>query len=475
MGFLPAASVPDTFYVTGTPTGMQQWHPLKNYGFDGNRQNVAIGDVIQAMGRRTPDSSIAQRHFRFAFILVVPEGTDASAADLGKIDQFRQQYENAYAKFASGNAAADTSLRRALSLSLAPAAGIVAGLPGTATIAVATPPAADLAITPQTVHGYASLPASVTLYAGASTVSFPFAGVTAGVEEVTAAPADPAYETAYARVQVAGAAQLKLVATGTNPVSVQLTDANGLVYSGARILTSVPPDGSVIPTSAVTDVNGRAVFQWAPGSAPTNVLQLSLEALPAVMVTVRAGTAVPSITAAVNAASFQPGVAAGALEAIFGAHLGGAQIMLNGAAVPVSYSGDTQVNFYVPPDARLGAGTLTVQGASGLQASTGITVTAVQPGIFAAAPIAGTNDLAIYGTGLGPTLAGADGLQHTVITPVVFLGAVPLQPLFSGLSPGTPGLYQINVAIPPGLARGPQDILVSVNLAHSNTVRIEVP
>ena len=50
-----------------------------------------------------------------------------------------------------------------------------------------------------------------------------------------------------------------------------------------------------------------------------------------------------------------------------------------------------------------------------------------------------------------------------------------MQPLFSGLSPGTPGLYQINVAIPPGLSPGPQDILVSVNMAHSNTLYIEVP
>jgi uncharacterized protein (TIGR03437 family) len=61
-----------------------------------------------------------------------------------------------------------------------------------------------------------------------------------------------------------------------------------------------------------------------------------------------------------------------------------------------------------------------------------------------------------------------------VSTPVVFIGAVPVQPLFSGLSPRTPGLYQINVAMPPGLGPGPQDILVSVNLAHSNPIRIEV-
>jgi uncharacterized protein (TIGR03437 family) len=190
--------------------------------------------------------------------------------------------------------------------------------------------------------------------------------------------------------------------------------------------------------------------------------------------TLRAGSAVPVIASVVNAASFQPGIAAGALETIFGANLAGARVLLNGAAVPVIYTGDTQVNFYAPADTRLGAGALTVLGASGVQASTGIIVNSVQPGIFAVVPIAGTNDLAIYGTGFGPTAGSADGLQHTLITPAVFIGAVPVQPIFSGLSPGTPGLYQINVAVPPGLGSGPQDILVSVNMAHSNTVRVEV-
>jgi len=475
MGFLPAASVTDTFYVSGTPPGMQQWHPLKNYGFDGNRQNVSIHDVIQAMGRRTPDYTIAQRHFRFAFILVVPQGTDPSAADLAKIDQFRQQYEAAYGKFASSNAASDTSLRHSLNLSLAPAAGVVAGLGATLTITVATSPQFDLSIALQTLHGYTGLPASVTLPAGAASVSIPFAGVQPGVEDVTAIPADSSYETAYARVQVAGAAELKLIATGTSPVSVQLTDANGLLYAGARILASPSAGGSVVPSSAITDAQGRATFQWIPGVAEDNDLQLSVASFPAVAITLHAGSAVPAISAVVNAASFQPGIAAGALETIFGAHLTGAQVMLNGSAMPISFSGDSQINFYAPADTRLGAGTLTVQGASGWQASTSVTVASIEPGIFAVVPIAGTNNLAIYGTGFGPTSSGIDGLQHTAITPVVFVGATPAQPLFSGLSPGTPGLYQINVAIPAGLSYGPQDILVSVNLAHSNTIRIEVP
>lgn len=464
MGFRPPSDVPDTFYVSGAPSYMQQWHPLSGVSFDGTRHDVSAADVIQAMGRRTPDDTIAQRHFRFGFILVVPQGTEPSAADLAKLDGFRSRFEAAYSRYTSANAAADTALRRSLTLSISP---VVAGLAVTGAIHVSTPPAYDLTIQLQPRHGFASLPATATIRAGTTTAWFPFSGVRPGVEEITAVPSDAAYETAYARVQVAGAAELKLVAISVNPVTVELTDANGLVYAGAGIVAA--GDGSVTPSSAVTDADGRAVFQWTPAPAPSSVLRLSVESLPAVRLTLREGTAVPAITAVVNSACFEPGIAAGALQTIFGVHLSGATVSLNGAPVPVTYSSDSQINFYAPPETRLGPGTLNVQGTA-----VDVNVTAVQPGIFAAVPIPGTRDLAIYCTGLGPTAAAADGLQHTVITPVVFLGATPVQPLFSGLSPGTPGLYQINVAIPPSLAPGAHDILVSVNLAHSNTVRLEV-
>ena len=63
----------------------------------------------------------------------------------------------------------------------------------------------------------------------------------------SATPADPSYETAFARVQVAAPAQLTLRTVSGDaqlanrieplpaPVVVQLTDVNGLPYPGARI------------------------------------------------------------------------------------------------------------------------------------------------------------------------------------------------------------------------------------------------
>jgi len=474
MGFRPDGDVPDTlFYVTNySPNVWPVLHPLRGVGFDGTRNFVTIGDVIQAMGRRTPDYTVAQRHFRFAFILVVAQGSQPSAADLAQIDTYRQQFEPFYLLASSHNATADTTLKRSMQISLSPAGGVVAGTATTAGITFQTPPAAAMRIQLQAPNGYASVPPSVDVPAGAAGVSFPVAGVKAGVEEVQATPSDAAYETAFARVQVADASLLKLVPVSVpGSVAVELTDANNLTYSGARIVASLDSGGSVSPPAALTDAQGRAVFQWTPGTAPINTLVLALDGAPSVSAKFVAGSAAPLITAVVNSASFAPGIAPGTLETIFGYNLAGGKVLLSGTALPLLYVSDGQINFYVPQDAPQGPATVTVVTPSGIEADASVNLAAVAPGIFGGAVTGGT--LQIYCTGLGPTQAG--GAQQTVLTPTVFIGAVPVAPIASGLWQGIPGLYQVVVTLPDGIAPGPQPVMLSVDLAHSNPVTIVVP
>jgi uncharacterized protein (TIGR03437 family) len=102
---------------------------------------------------------------------------------------------------------------------------------------------------------------------------------------------------------------------------------------------------------------------------------------------------------------------------------------------------------------------------NGERVSRSVAVEALQPGIFAVRA-AGDGYLEIYCTGLGPQQAG-----RTTFTPVVFIGATPVQPLYSGPSGGIPGLYQVNVRMPAGVS-GPQPVMLSVNLLHSNTVTL---
>jgi uncharacterized protein (TIGR03437 family) len=504
MGFRPPQQVPDTFLVTDYPSAISPlWHPIPGVAFDGTKRNVGVGDVIQVEGRRTPDSTVAQRRFRFAFILVVAQGTQPSADNLTQVDTYRQKFEAFYAQASSNNAVADTTLKRSLKLSLYPNAGVVAGGSGTATLTLQAPPSSDLTVHFQSPNGNAQLPALLEIPAGSPGVKFTFFGLKPGVEEVLATPSDPSYDTAYARVQVADASMLKLVAVSGDrqiatsagplpaPVVVRLSDANNLPYPGAQIVAAASVGGNVTPLAAVTDVQGQAAFTWTPGPNAYSLLQLAASASPAVALTLGAGSAVPVIAAVVNAASYLNGVAAGAIEAIYGVNLASGQtsdvqVLLNGSALPLLYVSDTQINFFVPQSATQGSATLTVVTPSGARAAAMVHVVPVQPGIFpggvlhagtwvsaVTTPVHAGDTIEIYCTGLGPTRA-AGSFQETVLTPIVFIGATPVKPVSSGLVPGSAGLYRVDVQVPAGLAPGIEPLLMSVDLAHSNQVNIEV-
>ncbi len=514
MGFRPSSQVPDTFLVTGVPASFSQRSPQSNVAFDGTRENISVDDVIHAEGRRTPDYTVAQRRFRFAFILVIPLGGQPLAADLTKIETFREQFEVFYGKASGGNGVADATLKRSMKLSLEPAAGVVAGATGAATVTLETAPSAGITVQFQAPQGNAQFPAAVAIPAGATSASFTFTGARTGVEDVLAVPGDPSYETAAARVQVADASLVKLVAVSgdrqvaaspgplPDPIVVRLTDANNLPYPGARVVATASAGGSVAPAEEDTDARGQAAFRWTPGAATANQLQLTVASLPAVTLTMSAGSAVPGAASVVNGASFASGIAAGALETVFGVNLAGGQsahasypwptelgnvrVLLNGAALPLLDVTDTQINFYVPADAPLGIGTLAVETPAG-PAAIAVEVKPVQSGIFAGAVLHANTAVSavttavragdyieIYCTGLGPTTADANGLQLTAITPTVFIGAAPVQPVFSGLAPGFVGLYQVNVQVPAGLAPGLQPLLMSVSLTHSNQINILV-
>ncbi len=505
MGFAPASDVPDTFLVTGASQPAAQ-HQQLGVGFYGTRVNVNVNALVQEMGRRTPDSTVAQRRFRFAFILVVPPGAGDAAisGSVQQVESYRQQFPAAYAKFSGNLASVETTLNRSLRLSLFPAAGVVAGASASGTVAVATAPVADLGIRLSAANGYAQAPAQLTIAAGTKTAAFTVTGLKNGVEELQAIPADPAYETAFARVQVAGgpqvagAAQLTLralsgegqMASGgaplAAPVVVQLTDGNGLVYPGARIAAAASAGGTVTPLVVAADANGQASFQWTPGAGGVNQLKLSVEAAPGVAVTVSAGSAVPVIGAVTNAASGSVGVSVGALETIYGVNLSGAAVQVNGAAASLLYGSDTQINFLMPAVAA-GAGTVTVIAPSGQRASAAVNVAAAQPGIFKGAVLhAGTavsastvavsagEFLEIYCTGLGATQTGVNGLAVARAAPVVYFGTVRATPVYSGAAPGFPGLYQVNVQVPAGLSGGTVALAIVSDGVSSNLVEIKV-
>jgi uncharacterized protein (TIGR03437 family) len=74
-----------------------------------------------------------------------------------------------------------------------------------------------------------------------------------------------------------------------------------------------------------------------------------------------------------------------------------------------------------------------------------------------------------------PSPPGPAGeLRTTAIAPVIFVGAIPVAPFYSGLAPGLTGVYQVNVPLPAGVGPGSQQVPISAGMAHSNPQLIVV-
>jgi uncharacterized protein (TIGR03437 family) len=212
---------------------------------------------------------------------------------------------------------------------------------------------------------------------------------------------------------------------------------------------------------------------------------------------------------AVNAASYVAVISPGSLASLYGPLLGnstalasslplptsldGLSILINGFPAPLVFISPQQVNLQVPWEIAPG----TVPIAATLNGVLGGTITATagaaSPGIFAITyadgslvsaerPIAASDVLVIYATGLGPVTrtvstgqaSPVDPLANTTEVPSVTIGGVPAQVVFSGLAPGFVGTYQVNVVAPGGVATGPKTPLI-VTIAGEASPPLPVP
>jgi uncharacterized protein (TIGR03437 family) len=224
-----------------------------------------------------------------------------------------------------------------------------------------------------------------------------------------------------------------------------------------------------------------------------------------------AGLGLPSVpgNGTLNDAGFQVGmpVAPGSIAASFGTSLavgsttftstppnslGGSSVMFEGhTAAPLFFASPNQINMQIPWEVGGGERTSAVfTTATGSSAPVTIPIAEFAPGVFVmnaagqgaivissgevagavgsipgvtAKPTTAGDYLTIYCTGLGNVtnrpatgaLALAQPLSQTPTMPAITLGGVAAtNVLFSGLTPGYVGLYQINVQVPPGITPG---------------------
>ena len=183
----------------------------------------------------------------------------------------------------------------------------------------------------------------------------------------------------------------------------------------------------------------------------------------------------PKLTsdAVANAASFAPRgtISPGSIITMFGqdlsdgstevgdprnlpAKLAGASLLLNNVPASLYYASPTQLNAYVPFGLpQIVCITTPCPGVMAeLTNSAGnvripLEFAQATPGIFVVT--SGPGYVTFWATGLGP-VERRGTLDHTTTLPDVTIGGAAARVLFSGLAPGWPGLYQVNVEVPPG-------------------------
>jgi uncharacterized protein (TIGR03437 family) len=306
--------------------------------------------------------------------------------------------------------------------------------------------------------------------------------------------------------------------TGSNFVSSSTVRWNGVdrgtTFVSATTLRVAIPDSDLNAGRATL-----AVFNPTVGGGLSNTLNVALGGPPDVsasgltIAAVPGGALVPGSIASVYGRNLAPVLAQASTGSttILPYTLGGVVVEFDGVPAPIFFVSPTQVNFQVPWDLQ-GHSRATFTLYNGTQASAPLTVNIAftAPAIFTtsgaatgqgAVLISGDAVLAapkgafpnsravkrgeyveIYCTGLGPVSnLQTNGSPKPISrpadtsTPVVTIGGVPATVLFSGLTPGAVGLYQVNVQIP---ANAPVGAAVAVAMTltgvASNTVTIAV-
>ncbi|HXS95718.1 MAG TPA: hypothetical protein VN736_14035 [Candidatus Limnocylindrales bacterium] len=262
------------------------------------------------------------------------------------------------------------------------------------------------------------------------------------------------------------------------------------VCDGALAAYEIDLGGQQRYSAFVTDLGPGGGSTDLSGSAPAAYSATR----PVSSLVVSRATATVAAGGIVNAASFTTAIAPGGIISIFGQGLAGGEIPtavdVDGAAGQVFVASSFQVNALVPQSVEPGTHTVRVQSGLGTAQQT-IVVTPVAPAIFlvgssgavvnqdgnlnaAANPVSRGQYLTIYATGLGAVTARG-GLSVAATPVTVTIGSLDVAAAFAGSAPGYPGLYQVNVQIPTGIAPGVGiPLTLKQGVSTSNAVPISI-
>jgi len=171
--------------------------------------------------------------------------------------------------------------------------------------------------------------------------------------------------------------------------------------------------------------------------------------------------------------------------------LDGVSVSINGKEAAISYLSNTQLNVQAPDDMSTGNVAVTVTNVNGVSDTAMANLQTYSPGLFmvttkypaailadgtyvgpsgllgatvTSRPAVTGDVIQFFGTGFGPTNPGVpadqvySGAAATVGAVTATIGGVNAVVEFAGVSAA--GLYQINVAVPAGLASGDQPLVM---------------
>jgi adhesin/invasin len=281
--------------------------------------------------------------------------------------------------------------------------------------------------------------------------------------------------------------------------------------------------------------NGIWTGTWRPVNASSGPVTIALTAFYSTGNVLQSGQqsesgslstgVTPTVTSGgvVHAASDAAGVpiAPGGLITIYGSNLAddteqssvlplpqqqsGTQVLLGNLPLPILYTSNGQVNVQVPFSTPVNTQyQISVQRDNLLSVPEQLVIAAGQPGVFTVnqqgtgqgvifksdgvtlaqpgQPATAGETVVIYCTGLGAvsppvpegTPAPSLPLSNTVNPVTVTIGGQDAPVQFSGLTPGFPGLYQVNAVVPDGLSGDQIPVIVTVAGQSSPPVTIAV-
>jgi uncharacterized protein (TIGR03437 family) len=317
-----------------------------------------------------------------------------------------------------------------------------------------------------------------------------------------------------------------------SPIETSIVDDCGTPLTAGSVVTSF--SNGDVPLALSPLQNGHWTATWVPVHPVTTTTTATLNAqgfTPALLGTTQvtgstpANPKVPIVSSGgvVGTASYVASPSPGAFVSIFGSELADSvtsapqlplptmlattSVVLGGVQLPLVFVSPNQINAILPYGVTTKAKyQVIVQRGGALSTAETIVVLDAQPAVFtvdqsgkgqghiykiaadgsqslasSAAPVTAGDVLTIYCAGLGevqPHLdagvrAPFDTLEYTVNPATAAIGGVNANVLFSGLTPGFTGLYQINLSVPAGVAPG-GSVPVVLNIAGQSSVPVTI-